>query len=142
LFVSPALERQRDAYYDGLLRVSTEGDFLGWIRFFIEVVGESAAETLDRLDRLRALREEFEARLGALQSQKPAQLLPQLFGLPYVTVPLAKAFLGVESATARQAIEKLVVAEILEEVGDRPKPGRGRPARLYRCPAILDIVRE
>jgi hypothetical protein len=41
LFVSPALERQRPRYYDGLLRVSTEGDFLGWISFFVDVVAES-----------------------------------------------------------------------------------------------------
>ena len=142
LYVSPALERQRDRYYHALLRVTTKGDFLGWIGFFVEVVIGSAAETLDRLHRLRALREEFAQRLGSAQSQKPTLLLDALFGLPYMIVPIAKAVLGVESPTAQQAINKLVQAGILELMDWRPKQGRGRPPKLYRCQAIVDIVRE
>jgi Fic family protein len=142
LFVSPALERQRPRYYDGLLRVSTEGDFLGWISFFVDVVAESATETLDRLHRLSALREDFAARLRNVQTQKPALLVPGLFGLPYLTVPIAKAVLEVESRTAQSAIDKLVEAGILELLDERPILGRGRPPKLYRCPAVLEIIRE
>ena len=65
-----------------------------------------------------------------------------LFGLPYLTVPLAKTVLGVESATAQQSITKLAKVGILERLPERPKLGRGRPPKLYRCPAILDIIRE
>lgn len=142
LFVSPSLEQKRQAYYDGLLRVSTEGDYLGWIGFFVDIVAASATETLDRLQALRALREDFATRLRKVQSQKPALLVPELFGLPYLTVPIAKAVLKVESATAQQAINKLVKAGILELLAERPILGRGRPPKLYRCPAILEIIRE
>ncbi|MEZ6036514.1 MAG: Fic family protein [Planctomycetota bacterium] len=142
LFVSPVLERRRQQYYDELLRVSVDGTFVGWVAFFLEVVIESARETLDRLHRLRALHDEFAMRLRRLQSQKPAQLVQALFGLPYLTVPLAKTVLGVESATAQQSITKLAKVGILELLPERPKLGRGRPPKLYRCPAILDIIRE
>lgn len=142
LFVSPALEQRRHEYYDGLLRVSAEGDHLGWIDFFVDVVAASATETLDRLQRLRALREEFAERLRKVQSQKPAMLVQELFGRPYLTVPLAKAVLKVESATAQQAIHKLVEVGILVLSEDRQVLRRGRPPKLYRCPALLDILRE
>ncbi|MGE0144220.1 MAG: Fic family protein [Planctomycetota bacterium] len=142
LFVSPTLEKRRQGYYDGLLRVSTDGDHVGWIDFFLDVVADSATETLDRLRRLRALREDFAARLRKVQSQKPALLIPELFGLPYLTVPIAKGVLKVESATAQQAITKLEKAGILELMDERPILGRGRPPKLYRCPAILEIIRE
>lgn len=104
---------------------------------------DAAAETLDRIGRLRALAEEFEKRLFEQQSTKPLHLAKHLFSSPYVTVALAKRILGVpQSATAQQTIDKLVDAGILERMDYRPKGLRGRPPQLYKCPAILDIVRE
>ena len=119
----------RQGYYDGLLRVTLEGDHLAWIGFFVDVVVESANETLDRLQRLRGVREDFAGRLHKVQSAKPALLVAELFGLPYLTVPMARAVLEVESATAQQNINKLVAAGILELMDERPIVGRGRPPK-------------
>jgi hypothetical protein len=41
-----------------------------------------------------------------------------------------------------QTINRLIAAGILERIDQRVVLGRGRPPKLYRCPAILDIVRE
>jgi Fic family protein len=143
LYVSPMLERRRQEYYDGLLRASQQGAFLEWIDFFVGAVSESATETLDRLTRLRALAADFESRLRKQQSQKPILVARQLLAFPYITVSIAKDLLGVpQSATAQQAIDKLVAAGILELMDYRPKVSRGRPPKLYRCSAVLDIIRE
>jgi Fic family protein len=143
LYLSPCLERRRQEYYDRLLQVSTRGAFVPWVEFFVGAVIESAQETLDRLHRLRELSHEFGERLRKGQSQKPAQLAQQLFALPFLTVPMAKELLGVpQSKTAQEAIDKLVQAGILELMDHRPRMGRGRPPKLYRCTAILDIMRE
>lgn len=142
LFLSPALERRRQDYYDRLLAVSRDGDFAGWIAFFLDIVRESAIETLDRLRRLRALQEEFTRRLRAVQSPKPALLVPELFGLPFVNVPRAQRLLGCMPKTAQGAIEKLVALGILQQVDSLRREGRGRPSNLYRCGEVLDIVRE
>ncbi len=67
----------------------------------------------------------------------------QLLAFPYITVSIAKDLLGVpQSATAQQAIDKLVAAGILELMDYRPKVSRGRPPKLYRCSGVLDIIRE
>jgi Fic family protein len=142
LFLSPALERKRQDYYDRLLAVSRDGDFAGWIAFFLDIVRESAIETLDRLRRLRALQEEFTRRLRAVQSPKPALLVPELFGLPFVNVPRAQRLLGCMPKTAQGAIEKLVALGILQKVEPLRREGRGRPSHLYRCGEVLEIVRE
>jgi Fic family protein len=143
LYLSPFFERRRQEYYDRLLRVSTQGALLAWLDFFVEGVIASTSDTLDRLHRLRLLQQDFVARLRKSQTQKPAQLVEQLFSLPFLTVPMAKRVLQVpQSPTAQQAIDKLVAAGILELTDYRPKQGRGRPPKLYRCPAILDIMRE
>jgi Fic family protein len=143
LYVSPMLERRRQEYYDGLLRASQQGAFLEWIDFFVGAVSESATETLDRLTRLRALAADFESRLRKQQSQKPILVARQLLAFPYITVSIAKDLLGVpQSATAQQAIDKLVAAGILELMDYRPKVSRGRPPKLYRCSGVLDIIRE
>lgn len=143
LYVSPHLERRRQEYYDGLLRVGQQGSFLAWVEFFVDVVATSAAETLDRLARLRALAVDFEIALRRQQSIKPLQLARQLLGMPYLTVAMAKQALGVRTMpTAQNAADRLVAAGILELVDFRAVTKRGRPARLYRCKAVLDIVQE
>ena len=143
LYVSPMLERRRDAYYDGLLRTSQAGTFLEWIEFFIAAVSESATETLERLDRLRVLAGDFEVRLKKQLSQKPGAVAKQLLAYPYVTVSMAMDLLGISQVTtAQQTIDKLVKVGILEPMDYPSKGGRGRPPRLYRCPGVLDIIRE
>jgi Fic family protein len=143
LYVSPMLERRRKEYYDGLLRVSQTGDFVAWIEFFVSSVRSAADETLDRLGRLRSLVSVFEEKLRKHQTQKPVQLAKQLLAFPYITVPIAKRLLGVpQSATAQQAIDKLVDAGILSLTDVRPRVVRGRPPKLYRCSGVLDIIRE
>lgn len=143
VYVSPVLERRRQDYYDGLLRVSQRGAFLEWIEFFVTAMKDATAETLDRIGRLRALAREFERMLLKQLSTKPLHLAKHLFSSPYVTVSLAKRILDVpQAATAQQTIDKLVDAGILTRMDYRPKGARGRPPQLYRCPAILDIIRE
>lgn len=142
LFVSPSLERQRQRYYDELLRVSVAGDYLGWIAFFLEVVAESATDTLQRLQRLRQLQEQFLAKLRQEASPKPALLVPYLFERPYLTASMVMQHLGCESKPAQAAVERLVRAGILVPTTASGARGRGRPAQWYACPEILAVLRE
>ncbi|MBI5853051.1 MAG: Fic family protein [Planctomycetes bacterium] len=143
LYVSPAIERRRDEYYDGLDLVRRTGDFESWIVYFAEIVASASRETLDRLRRLHTLDVEFRARLVALRSPGPLKLLPHLFANPYVTVATTRRHLGVATARSAQlAITHLIDQGILEPVEERRRGARGRPATLYRCRALLDVLRE
>lgn len=141
LYISPSLERQRQAYYDGLLRVSQRGTFLEWAEFFVQAVATSADETLHRLSQLRQLFESFTARLKDRQTQRPLQLAKQLLAMPYITVAMAVRSLNWNVSTAQNTIETLVREGILSE-STRVSMGKGRPTTIYRCGEVLSIVRE
>jgi Fic family protein len=141
LYVSPSLERQRQAYYDGLLRVSQRATYLEWAEFFVRAVASSADETLQRLGQLRDLFESFTARLKDKQTQRPLQLAKQLLAMPYVTVPMVKRALDWPTGTAQNTIATLVEEGILSE-STRISLGKGRPTTIYRCSEVLSIVRE
>lgn len=142
LYVSPTLERRRQAYYDGLLDVSQRGSFLNWAEFFVKAVSDSADETLARFGQLRDLTQKHEQLLKTQQSQKPLLLAKHLLASPYVTVQSAGRALESPDATAQKTIDKLVEIGILELTTMRVAGARGRPRKLYRCPDVLAIIRE
>jgi Fic family protein len=143
LYVSSRLEAKRQEYYDRLLAVSSKGDFVGWVRFFVRVMIESAEETTDKIQRLVAVIRRFREQLHGCSTANPVRLVDRLEEHPYLTVATAKKHLQVNStATAQAAINVLEGAHIVAraKVSARTR-GRGRPAVLYHCPAILRILR-
>ena len=135
LDISGYLEPHRDEYYQGLLEVSTEGDWAGWLRFFLTAVAEQAADAMRRARALQTLRDDYRARLIAARS---SSLLPRLadhlFEVPALTIKAARDLLGVTHRAATLNIDKLVAADIVREV-----PSSGR-ARMFLATEILDVV--
>lgn len=134
LYLSAYLEAHRNDYYDYLQRVRTDGDWAGWLHFFLAGVEETSraavAQANSLLD-LRALLSEF------LRGQpRAAALLDKLFVNPYVTVPQAAKFLEVSDPTARQEVRLLQEIAVLDEV-----PGRTW-RRLYVARPILQVLEE
>jgi Fic family protein len=135
LDLSAYIEPRRDRYYDTLLRVSTQGDWDGWFRFFLEVIEQQARDAATRAYRLYDLRTEMRRRVAA---PRASALLPvlvdQLFQTPALTISIAMDVLTVTHRWASQTIDKLIEAAILQEV---PGPGR---ARLFIAPEVLRAI--
>ncbi len=135
--LSIALDRRRDAYLDHLLSVSTDGDWAGWLRFFLECVIEGADDALRLIGALEELRARWHAEL---QSGRSSALLlklsDSLFGRPAISIGAASKLLGITPASASGTITKLENAGILREITGRTRD------RVYIAPAILDIVNE
>ncbi len=117
LYISAYFERSGTEYYDRLLRVSTHGDWQGWLNYFlvgVEIQSHAAVEDAERLLDLQARYHELlvqaKARAGA------RQLIDQLFINPYITASRAAALLSVSRPTARAAIRDLVEQGILKEI--------------------------
>jgi len=125
LYVSPYLERHRAAYTDLLLRVSQKGDFLAWVRFFLEAVAESARATIARAEALLALRREYHGRLSTARSSSLLlKLVDALFERPSLSIGAASKLLDVTPAAASANLQKLVEAKILIEVTGRKRDQR------------------
>jgi len=108
-----------------MLRVSMTGDFLAWVSFFLDAIGESAHAASSRAQALVSLRRDYRARLSSARSSALLlKLVDALFSLPAMTIGEAAKLLDVTPAAASANIRKLVDAHILEEVTGRRREQR------------------
>ncbi|MFN3673547.1 MAG: Fic family protein, partial [Bosea sp. (in: a-proteobacteria)] len=116
LYLSPTLEGRKDEYIDRMYAVSQGGDWLGWIRFFLDAVADAARQAIDTADRLRQVEQRYRARLQ--QAGRSANLLTivdLLFKTPVVSIPQLAAHLGVTYRGAQMNVKSLVEAGVLHE---------------------------
>jgi Fic family protein len=131
LDLSAYIEPRRDQYYQGLMRVSSEGDWHGWFMFFLEVIEQQARDSSTRALALHALRGELRNRVStARASGLLPRLVDELFVSPVMSINMAKKTLDVTHRAATANLEKLVDAGILREFK------RGR-SRYFVAPDII-----
>ena len=118
---------------DLLQRIRTDGDWIGWLRYFLTAVRESASLARSQGDALLTLRAEYLTRLGG--KHWAAALLDKLFVNPFVTISRAAEMLAASPPTARKSIAELEKIGLLNE-----QTGRGWGQRWGAVP-ILDAIR-
>jgi Fic family protein len=136
LYLSAYFERTRDEYYDRLMAVSTDGDWDGWLSYFLAGVSVQAQEAADLADRLLAMQERYRAEL--MDSHVTANVLAlvdQLFINPLVTTRRVQNLLGVSAPTARAAIKTLEQEGILRETSGR------NWGRVYQADEVDRLLR-
>lgn len=117
LDLSAYLEPRRDEYYARLLAVSTQGDWTGWIHFFLEVLENQAIDARNRAVALHALRQEYRTRAtSARTSSLLPRLVDALFETPAMTINRAADVLGITHRAATQNVLKLIDAGVLTEI--------------------------
>src|SRR5680860_393450 len=135
LDLSAYLEPRRDEYYARLLAASTDGDWQGWLRFFLTAVEQQATDAVARAHRLQELRDMYRSQVGTARSSALLGVLVDgLFESPGLTIPRAATLLGVTHRTARLNIGKLVEAGMLSEVGNRTRN------KLFLATGVLRAV--
>lgn len=123
LYLSPVLENRKDEYIDRMFDVSRRGDWIGWITFFLDVVIQSCAQTIEVADALLALHREFRQRAsGAGRSSNLLTLVDHLFQLPVVTIPQVAELLDVTYRSAQLNVEALVKEGILKSLDRTSNP--------------------
>ena len=134
LYLSAFFEKNRDEYYERLLAVSKRGAFGEWIEFFLRAVREQANDAVDRANTLLALRDKYRKEMtAARQSTLLLSMIDRLFISPVLTIASATRDLDVTYRSAKQNVEKLVAAGILEPMSDRRN-------RAYVAPRILALL--
>ena len=134
LYLSDYIDRHRKDYYELLQRVRTHGDWISWLRYFIDGVQVTAADAAKRTTHVIELREEFRKRVG--DKLKALALVDQLFTNPYVTAAHAQQALQISAPTARKLLEFLAERKLIEKLGER------RWAKLYLCRPVLEAIEQ
>jgi len=137
LYLSLYFKQYRQEYYEALQRVRDDGDWEGWIKFFLFGVRITCKAALDAARRITQLRQKLLDRAqSASRSSNPARLTDALFKRPYITVTQAAELLDATTQGGANVISTLVDIGILNEAG---RSGR---TRIYAFRPYLDLLHE
>jgi Fic family protein len=123
LYLSLFFKRHRDDYYRHLDAVRIDGDWEGWLDFFLDGVATIADEAVTSARELFALVAEHRSRVLAntatsVMALRLFELLPRH---PVVTVASVMKLLDTTKPTAGRTIELLTAAEVLVETTGRKR---------------------
>jgi Fic family protein len=140
-YLSEYLEAHRDEYYERLKAISAEGDWNGWIAFFLRAITVQARENSKRVRAIMGLYEAMKLRIHEItHSQYSLYLLDELFSRPiFKTTDLVGRFsqkYGIHEKTTPALLRQLKEAGILMEL----QPGSGRRAAVLCFPDLLNLA--
>ena len=136
LYLSLYFKQHRDAYYDHLQRVRTDGDWEGWLDFFLEGVIAVASSATRTARQIRQLVDADRARIHGLgRGASSALRVHELAGRRIVlNARGAAAELGLSVPTINAAVRRLEDAGILREVTGR------RRGKVFAYVDYLDLL--
>ena len=137
LYLSLYFKRHRAEYYRRLDAVRTDGDFEGWLKYFLEGVAGIADETLATTQKLftQISADRTKVLSGRSTSVAGIRLFELLPAHPIITVAEAVKLLKTTKPTATKAVTGLVDAGVLLEITGR------RRDRAFSYEAYLNLLR-
>ena len=135
LNLSAYIEHYRQEYYDLLLKVSQQGAWEAWLRFFLRGVSEQAQDGVYRMERLQEIRLKYQSIVETDRNPtRMAAMVDFLFSRPILSIRQASDGLSIPFKTARDYLAKLEQAGVLREI-----TGYARN-RIFQADQILRAV--
>lgn len=129
LYLSHYFKRHRQQYYDRLQAVRDEGDWEGWLAFFLTGVAEVGAEAAETARQILVLRETHRSlitdRLGRVAGHGH-RVLERLYQKPIVSVDDVRGITGTSFPAANDVVQRLVDIKVLTEITGRVRNRRFR----------------
>jgi Fic family protein len=137
LYLSAFFDATRNDYYRGLRSISEEGNWSGWLQYFLNGVARQAEDALSRAERANKLLESWRHKLaGDAQVKVAFQLIDLLGANPFLTPRGAQDHFGVAYNTVMRAIGQLQKQGIIKEISG------ARRDRVYCAKKLLQIFEE
>lgn len=137
-FVSGYFEANKGEYIARMRAVSEDGDWTGWVVFFLHALHEQACVNIDTANRILVLygemREQFRI---VLNSQFHDQALDFVFGNPVFKNDRFVDRSGIPAASARILSKRLADAGLVRTL----QPSSGRRAALYAFDPLLSLLK-
>lgn len=137
LYLSDFFERNRQLYYDNLMRVREKNDLLQWFRFFLVGVIETAKSSIETFDNILKLQKQVEAQLQTLGSRavNAQKVMHHLYQRPVLNAAKVGEVTGISPASAYKLIADLERFGILKEITG------GKRGKTYVFEAYLNLFR-
>ena len=138
LYLSLFFKQHRQEYYDRLDAVRLKGDWLGWLRFFLEGVRQTAQQAADTAGRILKLFETDRAKVEELgrKAGSARRLLDMICRHPITTIPNAAKKLRLTAPTVRSAVGSLERLAIVREITGKQRD------RIYLYDRYMKILDE
>jgi Fic family protein len=138
LFLSLYFKVHRPEYYDHLQRVRLDGDWEGWLHFFLTGVTETAREATDAAQKLWVLYDKDRRRIQeqgkiAGTALRVHDLLQQR---PIISITAACKALDLSHPAVNKSLHKLEQMDIVREITGRQRN------RLYAYDGYINILSE
>ena len=136
MYLSAYLKQHQSAYYQQLSAIRTQGDWEGWVSFFLEGVAAAASEAERGIVAIASLIAADRRRLLASPKAGPAsyRLFETLPLMPRFTVELARQKLNTSFPTANAAVKLLEDLGIVSELTGQKKN------RSYSYQAYIELM--
>jgi len=134
LYVSPYIEMNKDEYIDSMFAVSTKGDWLRWLRFFLITIKKSCEGTIETIIRLNELQTRYRNLIQEnTKSVSALSICDGLFERPVISITEASRISKTSYTSAKKNVEQLVRLGILKPVPTFENP------KLFWSKDIIDI---
>ena len=137
LYLSDFLEKNRQLYYDNLIRVREKSDLQQWVKFFLVGIVETAKNSIDTFEKILLLKSEVEnlalskgSRAGAIQ-----MVLEHLYKKPVITASI------VSSITKQSLATSYSIVSDMEELGILKENTGGKRNRSYIFINYINLYR-
>lgn len=137
LYLSAYFERNRQDYYERLLRVSTHGQWPEWILFFLQGIIEQSKDAFERARQLMDLQQQYHRIVHTIKkSALQIMLIDLLIERPVINTVFVSRRLNVTYSTAKNNIAKLVQAGILREITGAKRN------KVYIAEKVLEVINK
>lgn len=119
LYLSRYIIRNKADYYNLIQDVRDNGNWETWILFMLVGIEQTAIETIDIVNNIRELMDDYKLRLKDTCPFYSQDLLNNLFSYPYTKIEFLEEELGIHRQTASKYLKLLVDAGFLrlEKIG-------------------------
>nr|WP_303714106.1 Fic/DOC family N-terminal domain-containing protein [Methanoculleus marisnigri] len=136
-YISAYLERNRPVYYERLLAVSRDGDWNGWIAFFLHAIEEQAGANGRKATAILDLYDEMKRTVPEVtRSQYAIAAIDALFKTPV----FSSAEFYEQTGMSRRAAERILQQFREQEIIAVLEEGGGRRATTYVFSRLLAIT--
>lgn len=117
LYISDYIERNKDTYYDMLTRVRTHNDMIGWIKFFLEAVIETAKTAKDKFRSVVELTMEMDKVILDLpvKPENARKVIDVLYNEPVINRKKLIEITNMKPSTLKDTVNALLEHNIILE---------------------------